>query len=205
MRTAWVVFCTVFLAAASAVTAEPLLATGPSVEVSPSGDRVIVRWGDLPAEAVEQEVLISIDGGRNWAEIARPTSIDVRRIEVGLPRGVDALVRFAVRAGDQLRELGEAESAPLELLAAREPEDSVMVIAGWRSGERPQADPGQGSELPPVLEPGQDKRLERLPKSKSPLQDGDGSPPVGRFGTGTTMSIPSIDPNASPFEFPLQN
>lgn len=178
-----------------------------TVELSADGDTAIVRWGGVPDDAVEQEVLLSLDGGRTWLEIARPSSIADRAIEVPLPRGVEADLRFAVRAGDEELELGEWETSSLHVAPAPAEERSLEVLASWCAAGDPRTDPGPGGgHLPRVAESRLEEGLERPEREVSALR-GIVNPPQGQGAPGTWSGRggPLGGLTATPTSIPLRN
>lgn len=205
MRLTCGTWITLALFATSMAVAEPRPSAEPSIEMANLGDRVILRWGELPVEAVEQEILMSIDGGKHWVEIARPATIDVREWELRLPSGVDAEIRFAIRAGNELEELGEAATPSIELTERRDSKDPTAVIAGWQSGVPRQADPGQGHDLPLLVEPNRDEGQERFDKRPGQIRGARYFASADPKDTRSRLSIPEVNPRLSPLEFPLLN
>jgi hypothetical protein len=195
------------VAVATTARAEPGERATATVERSAAGDTAIVRWTGVPDDAVEQEILLSLDGGRTWLEIARPSSIAERAIEVPLPRGVEADLRFAVRAGDEELELGEWETAPLRVAPAPSEERSLEVLASWSAPGDPRTDPGPGgNHLPRAAESRLEEGLERPEREASALRGVVIAPPGDRSaGPSARRSGSLAELTATPLSIPLRN
>jgi hypothetical protein len=166
VRSSTVLLAAFALSAATGAQAAVLRLT-PAIQAAADGDRVVLRWEGVPDAAVEQEVLVSLDGGSRWIEVRR-LEIEARELELRLPRGVAADVLFALRTGDEERELEEAVAAPVRLpTRAALAVPIVLPTALGRRGDRRTDGSGGGRELPPALEPCREDGLERLRKASA--------------------------------------
>jgi hypothetical protein len=194
------------VAGATTARAEPVERATATVELSAAGETALVRWTGVPNEAVEQEVLLSLDGGRTWLEVARPTSIADREIEIPLPQGVAADLRFAVRAGDEASELGEWETSTLRVTPARDGTASLGVAAGWRAGDS-RTDPGHGRSDPLRAAESRFEEEVARPEREAAAPRGVTKPAAsgGAAGHLISRSGPFRNLDGSPPSIPLRN
>src|SRR5262249_40894233 len=104
-----------FLCAAAALRADdrPLILEPVAGQRVSAGDAVRVRWADAPAgsNVQEQELLLSLDGGRHFRLVTRrldPAAREYLWVVPELPSG-DAVL--ALRVGDEHGEVLAGESA----------------------------------------------------------------------------------------------
>jgi hypothetical protein len=177
---------------AAGARAKPLLDIMPAVEATATGDSVVLRWSGVPAAAVEQEVLISLDAGRHWVEIVRLPSIEEREREVPLPRGLAGSVLFAIRVGDGTRELGQGATAALRPASGAAARNRDRTAVHLSSPSDPFTAPSRsGRELPLVSESDPELELERL--ARRAWQASRRSPWVPDRGVAARLSLSEVE------------
>jgi hypothetical protein len=141
---------------ASLAGAEPLRVTAPADgDVLRGGSLATIAWtatAALPAEVVEWEAFLSVDGGRYFSTRITPhLDIDIRSFEWHVPNVSSNDVRLLIRIGDEREE--KSLDVPLRLSivadpsvrmpiaqAARERGESARPgdpgVALWASGDR---------------------------------------------------------------------
>jgi len=132
-----------FGAAATARAADgPLIAAPAAGERLVAGSAVTVRWGDVPAGAEEQELLLSLDGGRHYRLVTRRLDSSARAYRWIVPELLSGDAVLALRVGDERREVlvgqsatftieGESAEARRMALAEDPEETSAPLPNGW--------------------------------------------------------------------------
>ncbi|HTO75039.1 MAG TPA: hypothetical protein VMQ61_03095 [Thermoanaerobaculia bacterium] len=106
--------------AAAAMRAEdrPLILEPAAGQRVLAGDAVRVRWSDVPADVEEQELLLSLDGGRHFRLVTRRLDPSARDYRWVVPNLASAEAVLALRVGDQRGEILAGRSAAFTIAAS---------------------------------------------------------------------------------------